>query len=83
MRISDWSSDVCSSDLFPSHDKVALLTKPGKYICTQNGTSTPLCYIHPNNSGRLDGTSTQFFSFSSTVPFIVYGRGTVQYVGEL
>ena len=20
MRISDWSSDVCSSDLFPSHD---------------------------------------------------------------
>ena len=21
MRISDWSSDVCSSDLFPSHDK--------------------------------------------------------------
>ena len=22
MRESDWSSDVCSSDLFPSHDKV-------------------------------------------------------------
>ena len=23
MRISDWSSDVCSSDLFPSHDMEA------------------------------------------------------------
>ena len=64
-------------------DQVVLLTKPGKYICIQNGTSTPLCYIHPNNSGRLEGTSSQFFSFSSTVPFIVYGRGSVQYVGEL
>ena len=25
MRISDWSSDVCSSDLFPSHDTGAQL----------------------------------------------------------
>src|SRR3546814_3785993 len=24
MRISDWSSDVCSSDLYPSTDRVAL-----------------------------------------------------------
>ena len=24
MRISDWSSDVCSSDLFPSHDTISI-----------------------------------------------------------
>ena len=27
MRISDWSSDVCSSDLFPSHDTTLLDVK--------------------------------------------------------
>ena len=25
MRISDWSSDVCSSDLFPSHDSPVMV----------------------------------------------------------
>ena len=29
MRISDWSSDVCSSDLFPSHDKAMQKNKLG------------------------------------------------------
>ena len=27
MRISDWSSDVCSSDLFPSHDRGVMIKK--------------------------------------------------------
>ena len=41
MRISDWSSDVCSSDLFPSHDIAA------------KGDTSAGSYTAPTISGRI------------------------------
>src|SRR3546814_17531842 len=32
MRISDWSSDVCSSDLETKHDVIAFLTNLAEYV---------------------------------------------------
>ena len=53
MRISDWSSDVCSSDLFPSHD------------ITQDEDGNPTegvgeVIIAKNRSGTVDTVRLRF-----------------------
>lgn len=66
-------------------DQVALITRPGKYTVMNSGSSTPISYLHPLNSAALTANSfnAHGHNFSSTVPFILYGRGGIQYMGEL
>src|SRR3546814_10134239 len=62
MRISDWSSDVCSSDLLAAHGGgsparrlVALLHRTDRFVQHQSGLA------HAADSGieRLDGAPNQ------------------------
>src|SRR3546814_3891979 len=55
MRISDWSSDVCSSDLQDCHRRqlaAALLVKPGERLQIQAGSHGARSYLYrqPGNS---------------------------------
>src|SRR3546814_5537806 len=55
MRISDWSSDVCSSDL----GKNVLLLKPGKHVGGM--VSGGLGATDVGNAGAIGGYSREFF----------------------
>ena len=58
MRESDWSSDVCSSDLFPSHDRAAglnaglLYGKGGGGGATVGGGATQVNQAHAPQGGN-------------------------------
>src|SRR3546814_4452897 len=50
MRISDWSSDVCSSDLLRAHARaqpsIAMILRPEVALRTSAGTSPPTPAMH-------------------------------------
>src|SRR3546814_6061699 len=52
MRISDWSSDVCSSDLCPFDEAPAKSDEEG-LIVARGKTSYALLNLFPYNSGHL------------------------------
>ena len=52
MRISDWSSDVCSSDLFPSHDT------PIIKVSSLNANSTLVCPASARNYRIVNADNT-------------------------
>src|SRR3546814_15199650 len=80
MRISDWSSDVCSSDLLVAVAAPASLTeistgKPQKYgltlLASPSSTEPP-----PKNDAMLDALPTPFFasgSYSSEPSWVSQG----------
>src|SRR3546814_14649469 len=45
MRISDWSSDVCSSDLFPDNAEHSLPAVMGIYVLIDGKNGSPLALI--------------------------------------
>ena len=49
MESRDWSSDVCSSDLFPSHDKRAICEADNYHPATETLPPHPLSQIQPTH----------------------------------
>src|SRR3546814_4360937 len=67
VRISDWSSDVCSSDLSVSFPAIGLLPDPGGSTVRQGATGqgrktaalpTPRAFSNRLNSCRVDGPAS-------------------------
>src|SRR3546814_3232515 len=63
LRISDWSSDVCSSDLvaalyrFASFDDPAALRQPLLDLCTAHGIKGTLLLAREGINGTIAGTA--------------------------
>src|SRR3546814_2274029 len=71
MRISDWSSDVCSSDLPP-------VAKLGDFQPAFTVLHAPFCHADP----ETDGTNSESFIVVSFARRMVIIGGTV-YAGEI
>src|SRR3546814_16733847 len=53
MRISDWSSDVCSSDLIQYHFVPAMLEDHGRTKVKGHGFSCLACVLRPESRGSV------------------------------
>src|SRR3546814_5400884 len=73
MRISDWSSDVCSADLIPAASKIAS-TLPA--FARRNGSCSTATVRLKKDSGPMTGK----FNRAQRIVANIYGDGDFQHV---
>src|SRR3546814_17886727 len=79
MRISDWSSDVCSSDLFYRMVKLCLLYIAATTVAYSEWITTPLFHGMPDAiskalAGKTIGTAGQAFDDYYDQNGVIIGR---------
>ena len=87
MRISDWSSDVCSSDLFPSHDNEGFIryynikkyVKSDGKIIVANRRNAGLLLVEPKINAPFKGKVTVETLHEDTILIITNGTETKKY----
>src|SRR3546814_9487248 len=74
MRISDWSSDLCSSDLRLFIDDAEVINAPEQNFGTSPAMAGDIKFIDVNNDGQVTTLDQVAIGYPKT-PEIVYGFG--------
>src|SRR3546814_20055510 len=82
MRISDWSSDVCSSDLAAARSKI--LSGECEVALVVGADTTPKGFLKPQPGDRPDDPDWVRFRIGITNPtyFALYARRRIEMYGD-
>src|SRR3546814_21185652 len=79
MRISDWSSDVCSSDLLPSASSAKVLDQPKSRVIAVSNDGTVSIDAVPVSMAELEGELRTSMASSPDLAVILRGDRAGQY----